>query len=314
MLPDPLSIVWHCADIPEPVLAGDEIPGLTASMVDQLVSFGLLRQADSARYVTCLDCNGQHVEEIIPAKSPDGTSRFYIMCPDNGRVEISRQRLLQYAIDYTPLRQAVTAAFSTQKATEEIVPGRIWDLGRAALAGKSRMLWMARGLAWPDALSLKERLPRGRSPVLFFVGQPPLAGLVNIPPESIIGLKTVVHIENKKLIVDKDAVECQLRQGDARQTGKKKQPKKRASRATAIDAIKRELKEHLRTARDHAHFTLDNTGEAALLPRPTQKQLAEQLNVHVSSVSRAINDTSDKEMAILWEIANDLSQVMNFKG
>ncbi|NNK00901.1 MAG: hypothetical protein HKP58_10865 [Desulfatitalea sp.] len=247
-------------------------------------------------------------------KSPEGTTRFYIMCPENGRLEINRQRLLQYAIDYAPLPQAVAASFSTRKSLEEILPGRLWDLGRVALAGKSRMLWMARGLAWADALSLKDALPKGRSPVLFFIGLPPLAGLVDIPPESLIDLKTIVHIENNKLIVDKAAVECQLRQGDATQPVRNKQSKKRAPRATAIDAIKRELKEHLRAARDHAHSTLDNTGEAALLPRPTQKQLANQLDVHVSSISRAINDTSDKEMAILWEIANDLSQVMNFKG
>ena len=45
-----------------------------------------------------------------------------------------------------------------------------------------------------------------------------------------------------------------------------------------------------------------------------QQQLADQLKHHVSSVCRAINDPSDKEISILWEAANDLEQVMKFKG
>jgi len=95
---------------------------------------------------------------------------------------------------------------------------------------------------------------------------------------------------------------------------KKARPKKRAPRAAAIDAIKQALREHLRAARDHAFSTRDSDNGSGLLPRPTQDQLARQLNIHISSVSRAINDKSDKEIAILWEAANDLEQVMRFKG
>ncbi len=86
--------------------------------------------------------------------------------------------------------------------------------------------------------------------------------------------------------------------------------KKRATRAAAIDAIKRALREHLRSARDHAYSSSD----AALLPRPTLQQLADQLKVHISSVSRAINDPSDREIAILWDAANDIEKVMKFKS
>jgi hypothetical protein len=127
-------------------------------------------------------------------------------------------------------------------------------------------------------------------------------------------LKAIVRIEHDKLIVDRGAVDCQLRQIDTTQTGKKTPPKKRAIRAALIDAIKKELKEHLRSTHDHAHVTLEKKGEAELLPPPTQKQLAKHLNVHESTISRAIKDKSDREMPILWEIANDVSQVLKFKG
>ncbi|GEM_PF-3031315 len=89
---------------------------------------------------------------------------------------------------------------------------------------------------------------------------------------------------------------------------------KRAPRTAIIDAIKKALREHLRAARDYAYSSRDHGTGPALLPRPTQKQLAAQLGVSVSSISRAINDPSDTEIRILWEAANDLEQVMSFKG
>ena len=294
MLPDPLSIIWRCADVPDPELTADEICCLAPSTFDCLVSLGLLKQTTTARHVTCLDCTEQHVEEVLSIKDPDGCTRFFIRCPENGRVEVSRDRLLQYAVDYTPLQQVVSAAHAAGSTAEEVVPGRLWNLGRAALGGKSRTLWMARGLSWPDSNQLKEILPRGRLPVLFYIGQPPAADLVDIPQQSIIDIKTVVYIENNELMIDKDAIEYQLQRDAVMLPEKKKQPKKRAHRATTIDAVKKALKEHTRAARDHAHHTLDKTGEAVLLPRPTQTQLAKQIKVHVSSISRAINDNSDK--------------------
>jgi predicted RNA-binding Zn-ribbon protein involved in translation (DUF1610 family) len=93
-----------------------------------------------------------------------------------------------------------------------------------------------------------------------------------------------------------------------------KKLKKRATRAAAIDAIKQALREHLRAARDHAYSSRDGKEGATLLPRPTLQQLADQLKVHISSVSRAINDSSDKEIAILWDAANDIEKVKRFKG
>lgn len=313
MLPDPLSIIWRCADIPDPVLAGDEICCLAPSTYDCLVSVGLLKQTSGARHVTCVDCADHHVEEVFPIKCPDGCTRFFIRCPENGRVEVSRERLLQYAVDYTPLQQAVSAALAVGGAAEEVVPRRLWNLGRASLGGKSRTIWIGRGLAWSDALQLKAALPRGRSPVLFYIGQPPMVDLMDIPLESMIDLKSIVCIEGAKVTIDVDSVDSQLRQGDVVLVRKKTPPKMRATRTALIDALKQELRKHLQTARDHAYDTRKKTGIAKLLPRPTQRQLAAMLNTDVSNISRAINDGREKELKFYWEGANDLSQVMTFK-
>jgi hypothetical protein len=101
--------------------------------------------------------------------------------------------------------------------------------------------------------------------------------------------------------------------GKERGSARKKQ-RKRASRAAAIDAVKQALREHLRAARDHAYSLREHGKKAELLPRPTQQLLADQLRLGASAVSRAINDPSDKEIKILWKIANDLEHVLQFKG
>jgi len=127
-------------------------------------------------------------------------------------------------------------------------------------------------------------------------------GAFPFPPKIVIG--SILEA------LDIGAIERQL-VNEMAGTPKKK-PRKRASRATTIDAIKLELREHLRAARDHAFYSRDHGSGAALLPRPSQKQLAAQLNIHPSSISRAINDPSDEEIRILWKAANNLKQVMKF--
>jgi hypothetical protein len=219
---------------------------------------------------------------------------------------------MQWTVDYLPLFLSLSSALSASTGVTEVFPGRVWNLGRAALAGKSRTIWAARGLAWTDAAKLVDVLPKGRSPVLFFLGQPPEDHLLQLPRESIIELRTVISLGDEGIVVDVDSIERQLVVEIAEVAKKKLQ--KRASRAATIDAIKQALKEHLRAARDHAFNARDRGLGSALLPRPSQKQLAAQLSIHESSVSRAINDPSDKEIAILWEIADDLEQVMKFKG
>jgi hypothetical protein len=312
MSPDPLDLLWRCADNPTPALVLENLEAISQSDLDRLMELGLVRESATATHVICDACAEGHVEEVDRIEYADHVTRFFITCPENGRVEVPRERLMQWAVDYLPLFLSLSSALSASTGVTEVFPGRVWNLGRAALAGKSKTIWVARGLAWSDAAKLVDVLPKGRSPVLFFLGQPPDDNLLQVPRESIIELRTIISFCNEGIAVDVDGIKRQLVAEIAEVATKK--PQKRASRAATIDAIKQALKEHLRAARDHAFNARDRGLGSALLPRPSQKQLAAQLNIHESSVSRAISDPSDKEIAILWEIANDLEQVMKFKG
>jgi hypothetical protein len=95
---------------------------------------------------------------------------------------------------------------------------------------------------------------------------------------------------------------------------RRKVVRKRQDRAAKIDALTSFLADHLLVARDYAFKAEELNGEPRLMPRPTQKELAEQTKMSESDVSRCLKDPGAKELRIHWEVAVDLDQVMAFKS
>lgn len=88
--------------------------------------------------------------------------------------------------------------------------------------------------------------------------------------------------------------------------------KKRADRAANVEALKKELIEHIRAARDHAQAAVDFGREPELLPRPSRRELAERIGITESAASRCFSDPAATELNLLWETAEDLDSVMKF--
>lgn len=314
MSPDSMGLFWRCADCPEtvPMLSADDLAETPAAVVAAFHQAGLLRSSETARFVACRECADDHMSKVEHVSDPDGKSRFYGTCPKNGRFEVSRERLLQWRVAFDPVLAAVMTALDAAGLLETVVQGRVWKLGRATVAGRSRPLWAVRGMAWPDAAVVARELPKGRSPVVFVVGRLPTDGLLDVPPDSIIELSGVVSLRNGELAVATGAIDGQISSVPAEPQAKK--VKKRSSRAATIDTLKKLLREHILAAKDHAYASSNKDQGAKLLPRPTQQQLADRLGVDVSSVNRAINDKSDRELPILWNVANDVYQIMKYRG
>ena len=308
---DVLETVFRCAEAPSPFLTQSEAEVLAGADLEALKRLGFLRKTSPAYHAVCETCGGQHIEDVARAEYPDGEVRFYMMCPECGRVEVEPDRLLCWALDFTPLLDAVASRLEASGRREEVVPERVWRIGRATVAGRSRVVWVARGLAWPDAGTFAEHLPSGRSPLLFHLGRAPAEGLLNLPVDAVVPLDTVLHFEEGALLLDRAAVENHASMAAQKKTARK--PRKRSRRAATIDGLKKLLRAHLRRAKNYAHRTRREKGHAELLPRPTMEFLARALDVSVSTVSRAINDPNDKETSILWEAALDLDRVMKFR-
>ena len=94
---------------------------------------------------------------------------------------------------------------------------------------------------------------------------------------------------------------------------RQKQPR-RATRTANIEAIEDALIEHLIAARDYAYETKDRDGAAQLLPRPSQKWIAERLGISESNVSRCIHDPKARLLGVLWTAASDLGSIMTFEA
>ncbi len=90
-----------------------------------------------------------------------------------------------------------------------------------------------------------------------------------------------------------------------------KKLRKRGPRATTIDALKRELHDHIlsmksmisQAEKDDATFEL---------PHLTQKELAGRIGEEEWTVSRAISDGSDRELAILLETAKSVEMIRKY--
>jgi len=308
MLPDPLDIIWRSADNSQPVFTAEDLAGVPPQLVNRLTELGVLRPASTATHVICDACDEHHVECVIPIKYPGGQTRFFIRCPENGRIEVPRERLLQWTVDYAPLLAALAKVLSAQGPIAEVVPRRVWNLGRASLAGKSKPIWAARGLAWPDAGQIAASLPTGRSPILFFFGQAGDDDLLDVPRESIIEMRTVVRM-NGDLMIDREAVERQV--SDVAPPPVTKKPKKQTQRDATVGALKRELHERILSLKS-AIRSADDADEPFDLPRLTQKELAEAIEVSESSVSRAIAESNDPWLKILLQTVESINMIRKY--
>jgi len=314
MSPDMMGLFWRCADCPEttPTLNADDLAGFTAAEVEAFRKAGLLEPGETAGYVTCRECADDHVAKVEHVSAPGGKSRFFAVCPQNGRFEVPRDRLFQWYVSFDPVLAAVMAALGATGDLQTVAPGRVWKMGRATLGGRSRPLWAVRGMAWPDAAIVARDVPKGKSPVVFVFGRLPTDGLLDVPPDSIIELRGVVSLQSGALAVAIDAVDGQISVVASEPQPKK--AKKRSSRAAAIDALKKALREHIIIARDFTFNSIRKGKGTKTLPRPTQEQLARKLKLSVSSVSRSLSDPSDRELPWLWNIADNVDQIMQFKG
>jgi len=312
MFPDPLDLLWRCVDVELPVFAGDEAAAWPPGMLATLRKLDLICGGKTASYITCDACTEGHVEKVMRIPYPDGRIRFFIACPEHGRVEVEPERLRQWAVRFDPICRFLADQLGIQAGPEEIVPSRIWKIGRTSLAGRSRVVWMGRGLSSPEAETLSGVLPKGATPVLFLLGRPPRDGLLKLKPDSLIDLAQVLSLSDDRLVLDKAAVEDQL--SATGEVPRKRPPVKRASRTAAIDALERALIDHIIAARDHAYAEERRGRSPKLLPRPAQKQLAAQLKLSRAAVSRAFSDGNAQKLKMLWEMAGDLGQVMDYPG
>lgn len=304
---DPLDLFWTVAHAESPVLTHDDLVRTSRATRERLLASGLLRPGPTAWSVVCDACYSGHAGEVTRETYPDGSTEFVMCCPEYGRTTVHADRLRQWLPDYSRVAQLLADAFHCTGSAAEPVPGRLWNLGRAALAGQSRTVWLGRRLT--DDLHARLRLDR--LSLLFVMGAMPEA-LPDIAPDRVFDLRGLVSIDDGELVLDADAVRGQL--GDAVKAGPPApaKPRKREARTSAEATVKGVLREQADLRRRALKRNWD-----AELPALTQKQLAEYADISEATLSRILNDASaarDREIQVLWSIINDPEQLDRYRG
>jgi predicted RNA-binding Zn-ribbon protein involved in translation (DUF1610 family) len=312
MAPDPLRRILRRLDNEPPVFLADEATGDLGSHLDRLVGSGVLRETTPATAAACPECGNAHVRRVVPITDRQaGVKRVYLPCPDCGSVEISPDRLKRWTIDIGLLLNTVSVAAGLRGPATTIIPRYLWRLGKAAWGRRPREVFFARQVHGDNRPAIAAEVSRRPGSVLFVPTEETARDWRAESRNLIVALESAVSLGPESLSFDQSYVESRLTDAGLIDSPRKNRPPpKRQERAGKIERLTRELKEHLRSARNHAFSTRDRTGTPQLLPRPSQKELAERTGISASAVSRCLKDKEARELRLCWNTAIDLEQIM----
>jgi hypothetical protein len=201
--PDPatnwLVPFWPLLDRADPMATRCEAAQWAEGTFETLCARGLLRSAGTASRVRCPECH-DHVEEVITIAGANG-SRHVIPCPEHLRVEVSPQMLQRWDVDLGLVAESLAAGMGVTGKVKELVPGRLWRLGRYHLTGTGHELVLARGLTWTDGETVRSRVARCQRPIVFVPLCVPAREVWRTPP-PVVRLADVVSTAGEVVAFD----------------------------------------------------------------------------------------------------------------
>jgi hypothetical protein len=313
MLHDPLRMIWMRLVSEPPLVTGDEMCSRLGPMLAALESQGILRPDKSVEELPCTDCGSGHICRVHFVKDErTGQQVASICCPECGAVFIDNQRLKRWRIDIAAFLSVISQSAGIRSCLSEVVPGLLWRLGKANWAGHAREVCFVRRCRGNEGLKIEAELSSRKKSIVLTTTAMVARKLSTVSPNPVFALDSVASFScDHFLVVDNDYLESRLLEVEVDRKAAKKPPaKRRSSRTADMDALKRELIEHIKAARDHAVTTRDRTGEAMLLPRPSKEELGKRASVMPHSVTRCFQDEQGYELRTMWRLAEDLDRII----
>lgn len=210
---DPLELLWPLTDAPNPIVAAHVIAAWPSDIHQRLVGLGFLHPAENAERVLCPECHS-HIEEVLAIPGPNGSTRFVVPCPEVHRADVPAGALQQWTVDLAAIAAALAKCLSLTGKCTELVPGRLWRLGRTKWQGTSRDVLLARGLQWDDGDAIRGAAVHSRKPILFVpLRRPPDGVWRRIPP--ILALSHVAMLVNDQIEVESLEIAAAIHDADA---------------------------------------------------------------------------------------------------
>jgi hypothetical protein len=244
-----------------------------------------------------------------------GQPRVLVYCATCGPNEVTPESLRRWEVDLPRFLEAVSRAAGVRGRSQELLPRRLWRLGTATWAQRPREVYFGRNLYGEARDAAVVKLGRHPKAVLILPTEAAADHWGSATSNLSVALDSTLALDQVCLCFDVPYVESRLIDG-ALCDGRTRTPvvRKRAGRGGGIDALVRELEKHIEGARDHAHAKKSLTGVPRLLPRPSKQALGRRVGLRPWQVTRCFQDGSAKWLNYLWDVANDLDLIMEWKG
>jgi hypothetical protein len=273
--------------------------------VDPAVASGLLVADTPAEWVTCYDC-GEY-RDVMPWSE----SEVYLRCGECGGQPIPITRLRRWRVSLRGIWERAFDGMCNVANVETLVPDRLFRLGKAKLGTRSWTVYFGRGLHQSDAVAALSQVSFLPQSVVFVPFKTPPARL-GMPPAIPLSLATTWT--GSQIDWDHDYVAGQLEGVGIVAPAALPKAQRRRNRLAVVGALEKQLREHLTAAKNYALDLRQRTGIPKLLPRPTMDLLAQQLGISKSTVSRCLEDESARHLLRLWELADNLDEILRLAG
>ena len=232
-------------------------------------------------------------------------------CPNCGCwFEPYEEQLKWWTPCFEPVLRSLYKGFACKEQTEVLIPDYLWRLGRSAIAGQSRVIYVVQGI---NDMRMNgriiEKLPENKVSLLLVLGTlPEKEKCGSFDPDKIFSAGSLVSLEGDEIHVDTTPVKKTLEVLNSLREAKKRGPGKNAK----IGDLQIKLKNRLLSLIHGVYTEIEHherLGTVYKFHEITQKELAEQFNVDPSMVSRAIK--KDAELKLLFDIAQNRDEAYN---
>ena len=207
---------------------------------------GIIRPAKPAASVACTDCGNLrrvHIEVDV-----HDVRHGYISCPECGIAEVDLDSLRRWAIVAEHVLGAVFQSSTATIRLSELVPGRLWRIGKAAWGGQTQELLFALCRRRDDADAVLQVLRKRPKSILFVPTETDAVEWSDEVPNAVVALDSVVSMRGTVLTFDGSYVQGLLAATDEGVVEPTAKPRRRSPRTAKIEALKKALIDHLRAA------------------------------------------------------------------
>ncbi len=297
---DPWTTLLSLADGQWPAIGAHATRDWPEETLAAFVAAGLLRETAPMTGMDCPDCPEASYRDVVWIEHPQtGESQPFRLCPRCGPEEVSIEQLRRWTIEWPVLLALVGQALGISGRCRDVVPERLWRLGKT---GQGTTVFCGRALHWQDAAEFLRPLQQNENSLLVTADRLPDIELAM----PVLSLAVASTWDGPTLVIEDSWIPISSPKPVMRAARRRR---KRADRAALIDRLTREMERHVRSAREYARAALDYSGEARLLPRPTQRELARLCTTNEVAVSRCLRDPAARELRLLWKLAANLDQL-----